>query len=107
MNDGALVAVRWALYVDLGLLFGLPLFALSAPGGGRLVQRQLPMVAMLACLACLALLLSVLWFELQAAAMNWLLLTQPNLFMFSGLVQANSIGTAWNWPSRALHVIAT
>ena len=31
MNDVALVAVRWALYVDLGLLFGLPLFALYAP----------------------------------------------------------------------------
>src|SRR3546814_7658032 len=70
MNDVALVAVRWALYVDLGLLFGLPLFALYAPGGGRMVQRHLPLVAMVAGLACLALLLSALGFALQAAAMT-------------------------------------
>src|SRR3546814_1442484 len=94
MNDGALVAVRWALFVDLGLLFGLPLFALYAPGGGRMVQRHLPMVAMVAGLACLALLLSALGFALQAAAMTGLPLTQPDLSMVAELFNGTSMGTA-------------
>lgn len=94
MNDVALVAVRWALYVDLGLLFGLPLFALYAPGGGRTVQRHLPMVAMVAGLACLALLLSALGFALQAAAMTGLPLTQPDLSMVAELFNGTSMGTA-------------
>ena len=94
MNDVALVAVRWALYVDLGLLFGLPLFALYAPGGGRMVQRHLPMVAMVAGLACLALLLSALGFALQAAAMTGLPLTQPDLSMVAELFNGTSMGTA-------------
>ena len=94
MNDVALVAVRWALYVDLGLLFGLPLFALYAPGGGRIVQRHMPMAAMVACLACLALLLSALGFALQAAAMTGLPLTQPDLSMVADLINGTSMGTA-------------
>ena len=94
MNDVALVAVRWALYVDLGLLFGLPLFALYAPGGGRTVQRHLPMVAMVAGLACLALLLSALGFALQAAAMTGLPLAQPDLSMVAELFNGTSMGTA-------------
>ncbi|MBL7372528.1 copper resistance protein CopD, partial [Escherichia coli] len=94
MNDVALVAVRWALYVDLGLLFGLPLFALYAPGGGRMVQRHLPMAAMVAGLACLALLLSALGFALQAAAMTGLPLAQPDLSMVAELFNGTSMGTA-------------
>lgn len=94
MSEVAGIAIRWALYADLGLLFGLPLFALYAPGGGRTVQRHLPMGAMVACLACFGLLLSALGFAVQAAAMSGLPLTQPDFALLGDLINETAMGAA-------------
>ncbi|EQB04109.1 copper homeostasis membrane protein CopD [Sphingobium baderi] len=94
MSDVALVAIRWALYVDLGLLFGLPLFALYALGGGRTARRHLPMVAPLIGLAVLGLILSSLGFLFQGAAMAGVPFTQPDMSILGDLLDETALGLA-------------
>src|SRR3546814_18990183 len=93
MDDALGLVLLWPVCACC-LFFGLPLFALYAPGGSRMVQRHLPMVAMVAGLACLALLLSALGFALQGASMTGLPLTQPDLSMAAELFNGTSMGTA-------------
>ena len=69
MGDAAIIAIRWALYVDLGLLFGLPLFAIYALSGRRADHRHLPIATMIAGLALSGLILSVLGFLIQASVL--------------------------------------
>lgn len=68
MAEGLLIAVRWSLYADLGMLFGLPLFALFAL---RREEREplLPLRRPLAMLGALGLALSGLGFLLITASM--------------------------------------
>ncbi len=66
MADWPMIAARLALYGDLGLLFGLPLFALYSP-------RGLPWPTVTRCCAALAgigLLIAPLGFALQVEAMT-------------------------------------
>ncbi len=69
LTDGPLVAVRLALYADLGLLFGLPAFLLSTRQGATLrgMFRLAPVIALL---AGLGLVLSLLGFAIIAAQMS-------------------------------------
>src|SRR3546814_5994694 len=65
--DCSLVAIRWSLYADLGLLFGLLLFALYALKASER-ERLLPL-RWLTVLAGLGIVLSGLSFVLAVAAM--------------------------------------
>src|SRR3546814_18587675 len=66
--DSSLVAIRWSLYADLGLLFGLLLFALYALKASER-ERLLPLRWLTPVLAGLGIVLSGLSFVLAAAAM--------------------------------------
>ncbi|MCG2841470.1 copper homeostasis membrane protein CopD [Sandaracinobacter sp. RS1-74] len=66
--DGSLVAIRWSLYADLGLLFGLLLFALCALKGSER-EELLPLRWLTTALAGLGIVLSGLSFVLAVAAM--------------------------------------
>ncbi|MDF0544152.1 copper homeostasis membrane protein CopD [Sphingobium sp. H39-3-25] len=101
----ALIAIRWALYVDLGLLFGLPLFALYALGGGRAKLRHLPMVASLISLAALGLILSSLGFVIQGAAMAGVPFTHPDMPILGDLLDETALGLALKIRGLALLVL--
>src|SRR3546814_6107599 len=66
--DSSLVAIRWSLYADLGLLFGLLLFALYALKASER-ERLLPLRWLTTVLAGLGIVLSGLSFVLAVAAM--------------------------------------
>jgi copper resistance protein D len=68
LADGPLIAIRWALYADLGLLFGLLLFALYALTGDER-ERLLRLSGSTMALAVLGILLSGYGFLLSAAGM--------------------------------------
>ena len=68
MADWPLIAIRWALYADLGLLFGLLLFALYALTGDER-ERLVRLRGWTMALAVLGVLLSVYGFLQSAAAM--------------------------------------
>jgi putative copper resistance protein D len=68
MADWPLIAIRWALYADLGLLFGLLLFALYALTDVER-ERLLRLRGLTMALAVLGVLLSVYGFLQSAAAM--------------------------------------
>ncbi|MDH2135142.1 copper homeostasis membrane protein CopD [Sphingobium yanoikuyae] len=68
MADWPLIAIRWALYADLGLLFGLLLFTLYALAGDER-ERLLRLRRWTLALAALGILLSAFGFLQSAAAM--------------------------------------
>lgn len=68
MAGWPLIAIRWALYADLGLLFGLLLFALYALTADER-ERLLPLRGWAVALAVLGMLLSGYGFLQSAAAM--------------------------------------
>jgi putative copper resistance protein D len=69
VSDWPLVAIRFALYGDLGLLFGIPLFALY--GLADKAQRDLlPVAIFCAALSAGGLLLGLLGFAVVAASMS-------------------------------------
>ncbi|WP_156839121.1 copper homeostasis membrane protein CopD [Novosphingobium aquimarinum] len=68
MADWPLIAIRWALYADLGLLFGLLLFALYALTGDER-EKLLRLRGSIMALAVLGMLLGVYGFLQTAAAM--------------------------------------
>lgn len=92
MSDGLLVATRWALYADLGLLFGVPLFArLSVKGEQR---SMLPVTMIGAVLAPAGIALSLFGFALLAAAMSGSTLTTLDPDMVRVLVTQTGVGWA-------------
>lgn len=92
MSDLGVIAIRWTLYVDLGLTFGLPLFTLYALDGGR--TRLRPIAALTADMALLGLLASILGFVIQGAAMAGVPLFQPDFSILSDLLDATALGLA-------------
>ncbi len=88
MADWPLTGVRFALYVDLMLLFGVPLFALHTPGP-RIGQ------GVLAALAVVGLLLSMLSIALMTAAMAGLGLSEVDFASVRMMVVETAIGNAW------------
>lgn len=69
MSDWTLIALRWALYADLGLLLGLPLQLLSAVGQGPHGFRSRHIRFAYGVLAAIGIAVSLLGFIWQAAAM--------------------------------------
>jgi putative copper resistance protein D len=94
VSDWPLVAIRWALYADLGLLFGIPLFGLYAGTRGRRDER-LPVSRLCAVLAACGLALSLLGFALIAADMAGTTIGQIDGATLSALLWQTSLGTAW------------
>ena len=105
MTDIAIIAIRWALYIDLGLLFGLPLFALYALGGHRIERGYLPIAAMIAILALIGAVLSVVGFAIQAASMAGLPLLHPDFALLRDLLGGTALGTALQVRLAALLVL--
>ncbi len=101
MADWLSVTVRAALYVDLMLLFGLPLFGLYSL---RRAERQsvLPFRALIAGLAVLGLALSALGIAALTAAMAGVSLSGIDRETLSMVITQTSIGTAWQVRTAAL-----
>ncbi len=94
MTDWLSVSVRAALYVDLMLLFGLPLFGLySLMRAER--QSVLPFRAMMAGLAVVGLVLSALGMAAMIAGMAGVPLSGIDRETIDMVVTQTSVGTAW------------
>ncbi|MBX9896370.1 MAG: copper homeostasis membrane protein CopD [Qipengyuania sp.] len=103
MGDALTIGVRFALYVDLMLLFGLPLFALYTP-----LQRRLFAISpkVLGALALLGLALSVLSIAAMTASMAWVGLAELMLADVEAMIVDTSIGHAWLARVIALMMLA-
>lgn len=97
------IAIRFGLYVDLMLLFGLPMFGLYAlRGRERRSGEVIAFRGLLASLALLGLVLSVLALLLLAASMSGVPLGAVDRSAVDALVSGTSIGTAWQVRMAAL-----
>ena len=106
MGDWTLIALRWALYADLGLLFGLPLQLLSAVGQGPhgLKSHQIRLTfGVLAAIGVAASLLGFIW---QAAAMAGTAPSQVDTDTLSVLLAETALGWALVARLTALAVLA-
>ena len=94
MADAASIAVRFALYVDLMLLFGIPAFALSVTGrqGG---DRSLALRPIVTACAMVGLVLSAAGIALLAASMSGVAVSAVELSSVRLLVAETASGTAW------------
>ena len=103
MTDWLSVSSRAALYADLMLCFGLPLFALY---GFTRAERQtvLPVRASLAVLAALGLALSALGIATITAGMAGVPLSEIDRASLEMVITQTSIGTAWQVRMGALSV---
>ena len=103
MTDWLPVSIRAALYADLMLCFGLPLFARY---GFTRAERQtvLPVRASVAVLAALGLALSVLGIAIITAGMAGVPLTEIDCASLEMVITQTSIGTAWQVRMGALSV---
>jgi putative copper resistance protein D len=93
MTDWPAIAARLALYVDLGLLFGIPLFALHA---GRDAARQgmLKIATLGAVLAGAGIAISLLGFALQIAGMSGTALGDIDPAIASAVLGQTAVGWA-------------
>jgi putative copper resistance protein D len=94
VNDWPIIAIRWALYLDLGLLFGIPLFALYAFGSDRRGFRYLPVAAIIRWLALAGLVLTALGFALQTSAMAGVALTQLDEPTVNMVLKSSALGSS-------------
>lgn len=105
MTDGLNIVVRFALYVDLMLLFGLPLFVLYAPK--EIVWHSasgLPLRRMLATLAVLGVVLSVVGLVVVCAAMAGMPLMGVDRATVEMVVTQTPFGAAWQLRLVALAI---
>lgn len=102
MADWAMIVVRFALYADLMLLFGLPLFALYAPGGRASAGvRKIVLLA----LALAGLALSSLSIAMMTASMAGVPLAQVDPGAIRMMVIDTPMGQAWAVRMIALVVL--
>lgn len=101
MADWPLIAVRWALYADLGLLFGVPMFGLYALRGEERASL-LPFRAPIAALAAMGAVLSGVGFMLAAAAMAGTSLGGVDRSLLAMLLSETSVGGAFTAREAAL-----
>lgn len=103
MDDPASVAVRWALYVDLMLLLGLPAFGLYAlRGAERASGAVLAFRRWIGMLALVGIGLSALALMLLAASMSGVALADVDRESIDAVATGTSIGTAWQVRTAAL-----
>ncbi len=94
MTEVAGIALRWGLYVDLMLLFGLPAFALSVLREGER-DAMLPLRTGLAALSMIGLLLSLAGIAVLAARMSGVPVTAVAYTSISLAVTGTAVGAAW------------
>lgn len=103
MDDPAGVGIRFLLYLDLMLLFGLPLFGLYGLNGDERSQASILRLRGLTLgLAVLGLLLSVAGLLLLAASMTGLPVSQVDGATLKLLLTGTAPGTAWQFRAAAL-----
>ena len=105
MTDWLSVTIRASLYVNLMLLFGLPLFGLYALKGADR-QSVLPLRALTAGLAMLGLALSALSIVAMTASMGGVPLSGVDRDSLIMVITQTSIGIAWQGRICALLVTA-
>lgn len=103
MSDWALIAVRWALYLDLMLAFGLPLFSLYTPGVRALTNAK---PAVLLALVVAGLALSTLSIALVTAAMAGVPLSELDAGSLRTMIGETAVGHAWLARMGALIALA-
>ncbi|WP_034158699.1 copper homeostasis membrane protein CopD [Sphingomonas sp. ERG5] len=95
MDDWPIIAVRFGLFADLGLLAGIPLFGLlSFRGADRDGPGLIPIRALTSALAILGIILSAFGFVLQAAAMAGTPVGELDAALFRMLLSETAMGWA-------------
>lgn len=103
MIDGLTIGIRFALYANLMLLFGLPLFGLYAlKGAERLHSHVLPLRALLIWLALLATGLSVVSIIAMTASMAGVSLFEVDRASVNAMISETPMGNAWQVRVTAL-----
>ena len=103
MTDWTTIGIRFALYANLMLLFGLPLFALYALRGAERVRGGvLPLRAMGGGLAVVAIGLSVLSIVAMTASMAGVPLTEADRALIGAMIFETPMGGAWQVRMGAL-----
>jgi copper resistance protein D len=101
--DGLTIGIRFTLYVNLMLLFGLPLFGLYAlKGAERLHSNVLPLRALIIWLALLAMGLSVLSIISMTASMAGVSLFEIDRASVNMMISETPMGNAWQVRMAAL-----
>ena len=96
MPDGLTIGIRFALYANQMLLFGLPLFGLYAlKGAERLHSTVLPLRALIVWLALLAVGLSVLSIIVMTASMAGVSLAEIDRESIDMMILETPMGNAW------------
>ena len=96
MIDTLTIGIRFALYVNLMLLFGLPLFGLyGLKGGERLHSNVLPLRALAIWLSATGIALSVLSIFAMTAAMAGVALLEVDRASVSMMISETPMGRAW------------
>lgn len=97
------VALRFFLYLDLMVLFGLAAFGIHAfRRGERQARAILPHAGLIAGTACLGLLLSLLGLASLVADLSGTTLLAPDRETLEVLLFETGNGTAWQWRVAAL-----
>lgn len=103
MADWGLVAIRFALYADLMLLFGLPLFSLYAVNGAKRHELgALRVRALTGWLALVGIALSLLGIFAMTAAMFGVSLFRVDLASVTAMIFETEMGIAWTVRMLAL-----
>lgn len=103
MIDTLTIGIRFALYVDLMLLFGLPLFGIYAlKGAERLHSHVLPLRALTIWLALLATGLSVVSIIVMTASMAGVSLFEVDRTSVNAMISETPMGNAWQVRVTAL-----
>lgn len=103
MIEGLTIGIRFALYANLMLLFGMPLFGLYAlKGAERLHSNVLPVRALSIWLALLATGLSVLSIIAMTASMAGVSLFEVDRASVSSMISETPMGNAWQARMAAL-----
>ncbi len=108
MIDTLTIGIRFALYVDLMLLFGLPLFGLYAlKGVERLHSNVLPLCSLEIWLSATAIALSVLSIFAMTASMAGVALLEVDRASVSMMISETPMGQAWALRMAALFMTLT
>lgn len=103
MTEQLNIGIRFALYANLMLLFGLPLFRLYAlKGAERLQDRILPLRAPTGWLSASGIVLSLLGIAAMTASMTGVELFQVDPASVSTMIFETSMGNAWTVRMLAL-----
>lgn len=103
MIDTLTIGIRFALYLNLMLLFGFPLFGLYAlKGAARLHKNVLPLRVLTGCLCVTAIGLSILSIVVMTASMAGVSLKEVDRTSVTMMISETPMGQAWQARIAAL-----